>query len=413
MQEGVSIDAMSQVRVLISAVERSGDEHAANFVREVRRVRPEVEFEGFGGELLAAAGCRIHADLIAVASMALGFLGHLPRYFSVVRQFDRLLRETRPDAVVFVDSPGFHFILARLAKWRGIPVVYYICPQIWAWAPWRRRKVLRYTDLLLTILPFEERLYHNDKVAVRFVGHPLGDELASYPEGEGRRLREALDIAPDTRVVGLLPGSRSKEVTRLMPVFRRTLDSLAEEGEEVVAVVSGFRQEFEPTIGEAMEGSPTRWHLVTDDVRSIIQASDVLLVASGTVSLQVAYFERPMFVVYWASRFEQLFYRHFVVTPYFSLPNILGASLTADGAAIVPELLCRGHESGHLAEQLRRFLLDESLHKTTREHLASLRERYLAPGASERAAADLVHFLDALTPRDGSQEADRSNELNR
>src|SRR4029453_17250574 len=139
-------------RIFVSAGERSGDGHAANLVRELKRVRPDLEVEGFGGELLAEAGCRIHQHIVSMGSRGRGCGGHFWKYFRAVRRFDAILTARRPSCVVLVDSPGFNFALARLAKWRGVTVVYYICPQIWAWAPWRRAKVLRYADLLLTIL---------------------------------------------------------------------------------------------------------------------------------------------------------------------------------------------------------------------------------------------------------------------
>src|SRR6267143_4015879 len=134
-----------RTRVLVSAAERSGDLHAANLVREIKKTRPDIDFEGFGGELLDGAGCKIHRDLVSRSSFGFGFLSHLGHYIRVIRAFDRLLEESCPAAVLLVDSPGLHFIFARMARWRGVPVVYYICPQIWAWAPWRRSKILKYT----------------------------------------------------------------------------------------------------------------------------------------------------------------------------------------------------------------------------------------------------------------------------
>ncbi|HLU49625.1 MAG TPA: lipid-A-disaccharide synthase, partial [Planctomycetota bacterium] len=142
--------------VLVSAAEASGDQHAAHVVEAIRAARPEIEFTAFGGPSLARAAGSLEADLVGSATMVLGFVGELGKFARILRRFDEILATRRPDAVLCVDSPGLHFLFARLAAWQGVPVIYYICPQIWAWAPWRRRKVLRYTDLLLPILPFEE-----------------------------------------------------------------------------------------------------------------------------------------------------------------------------------------------------------------------------------------------------------------
>ena len=388
---------MNKIPVLISAAEHSADMHAANLVRAVLEVRDDVEFHGFGGPRLRAAGCHVHVDLLALASMVLGFLGHLPRYFGVVRRFDRMLRELRPAAVVLVDSPGLHFILARLACWRGVPVVYYICPQIWAWAPWRRGRILRYTDLLLSILPFETEVFANARVPVEFVGHPLGDELAAVPPEAGERLREELGLARarDGLVLGVLPGSREREVDELMPILRELLDTVGAGRDELRVLVSCCRDEFESPIRGALAGTPVRWDLVRGDSRPLVLASDLLLSKSGTATLEAAFFERPMVVFYQASALARFFYRRLVVSPYFSLPNLLGASLF-DGEAVVDEVLCRSRDATPLVEPTRALLEDDERRRGQRARLRMLRERFLVPGASARAARAVIAFLDGL-----------------
>jgi len=385
----------TKVPVLVSAAERSGDEHAAKLVREVLKRRPDIEFHGFGGEMLAAAGCHIHMDLVGLSSIAFRFLGHIHRYVEVVRTFDRLLREIRPVAVVLVDSPGLNFVFARLARWRGVPVAYYICPQIWAWGPWRRRKVLKYTDLLLTILPFEERFYENSRVPVKFVGHPLADDLEDFSPQAGARLRERLGCAADDKVIGILPGSRAHEVEELMPIFRRVIERMDLRGASCRVMVSCFKPEFEPTIRNALDGLGLPFDIVAEDSRALACASDFLLVASGTASLQAAYFEKPMVVLYRATFSGYLFLHYIVVPPFFSLPNILGGSLF-DGEPIVPERLCRGGEEDELARVSTDLLHDGPVRQKTLERLRKVREAYLQPGANARAAAALVDFIDTV-----------------
>ena len=382
----------SRTTLLVSAGERSGDTHAANLVRELLSACPELRIEGFGGELLQAAGCHVHEDLVALASMGLGFRHHLRRYMGVLRKFQRLLADLRPAAVILVDSPGLNFALARLARWSGVPVIYYICPQIWAWAPWRRSKVLKYTDLLLVILPFEEDLYRNPKVPVRFVGHPLADSLAKLPATIGDDLRARLRIPPGDRVVGILPGSREHEVRELMPLFREILNRMHLDPHNHRVIVSALRESFRDPMERLLWGCQVPHEVCADDSRSIIAASDMVLVASGTASLEVAYFEKPMLVLYRAGWLGQAFFRLFGVTPYISLPNILGAHLR-DGEPLVLERVCHGDEADELAPFARAILEPGPARERIVEDLRRFKAEVFVPGANARAAEAVLRFL--------------------
>ncbi len=381
--------------IFISAAERSGDAHAARLVKEILGRDRGVEFSGFGGELLAEAGCRLVAETAGMATIGIGFFRHLRGFLQTIRRFDRMLRDDPPRIVVLVDSPGLHFLFARLARWRGVPVVYYICPQIWAWAPWRLRKVLRYTDLLLPILPFEAAVYKNERVPVVHVGHPLAEALAELPVDGGPRLREELGIPAATRVIGVLPGSRAQEVEGLMPLFREILDELELDAEENRLLVSCFRRSFRDTIEAAMEGCSLACEILDVDSRSIAQASDFVLVASGTATLEVAYFEKPMVVLYRAKAWLRLARKGFEVIPCFALPNILGAALSG-GESVVPERLCRGDEARELAQVVRPLLEAGEAREAMVERLRQVKARVMAPGASRNAANAVLGLLDDL-----------------
>jgi len=380
------------IRLFISAAERSGDTHAANLVREALRRCPDLEFEGFGGELLQDAGCRLHDDLVALASMGLGFLPHLRRYVRVIKTFHQLIRERPPSAVILVDSPGLNFVLARLAKWHGIPVIYYICPQIWAWAPWRRAKVLKYTDLLLVILPFEEELYRNPQVPVRFVGHPLADSLAFVSPEVGRELRARLRIAPEHRVIAILPGSREQEVRKLIPLFRNIVDRMELDSRTHRLLVSCFREDYKDPIERMLWGCRIPHEVLSEDARTLVAASDLVLVASGTASLEVAYFEKPMLVLYKVSPLARFLYRLLSVTPFFSLPNILGAHLF-DGKPVVHERLCHGDEAAELAPLAKSLLEPGPVRREALDRLRKFKEATFASGATSRAAQALLEFV--------------------
>lgn len=378
--------------VLVSVAERSGDAHAARLVREVKRREPDVEFRGFGGEHLAAAGCHIDLESLRSASMGLGFLSHLDELLGTLRRFDHLLRTERPHSVLLVDAPGLHFLLARLARWRGVPVVYYICPQIWAWAPWRRGKILRYTDLLLPILPFESDFLNTDSARVVPVGHPLGDALSELdPEG-GAQLRAELGIDDDQRVIGLLPGSRTHEVESLISIFRRVLDALELDPQRHRVLVSCARADFRPLIERAFSGSPLTVTPLETDSRVITMASDFVLVASGTATLEVAYFETPMVSLYHGAAWMHALREWFFLAPYFALPNLLGGEASG-GEPVVPEYLCRGREGKELVDIVRPLLDDTPARAEQIVHLRRIKDEVLQPGASARAASALLDFL--------------------
>ncbi len=383
-------------RVLISTVEKSAETHAARLVRGVAAADDAVEFIGFGGPHLEAAGCRLLADTIALATMGLGFLGQAGGLLRTVRLFDRALRREQPDAVVLVDSPGLNFLFARLARWRGVPVVYYICPQIWAWAPWRLGKLLRYTDLLLPILPFEADVLRNETVPVVPVRHPLLDEIDELDRGAGSELRRQHGIDDDQQVIALLPGSRHQEVRQLMPLFRRILDEAKLDAGRNHVLVSCFRDDFEAPIRAAMHGFAVPFDVLRTDSRVITMASDFVVVASGTASLEVAFLERPMMVLYYGGLWLRVVSATLAVTPYFSLPNLLGAALN-DGAPIVPERLCRGTESAALGAELKANLGDGERRATMAIQLRQVREHLERTSGNHTAAEALTDFLSRLT----------------
>ena len=377
------------VRVFISAGENSGDLHAANFIRAVRALRPEVEFEGFGGPRMAAAGCRLHKDMLGLSVMWASFLGHLAAFLGVIRQFYWLLRRNPPAVVVLVDFPGLHFLLARLARARGIPIVYYICPQIWGWAPWRRRKILRLTDLLLVILPFEEEFYRNSRTRVIYVGHPLADDLREIePRLDPEAVRSASAVPEGGKLIAVLPGSRMQEVLSLAPLLRGILDGMGLEAARHRVVVSCCRPGFRPALESSLKGLATPWRIDEGDSRTIMAACDFALVASGTATLELAYFGKPMLVLYRIPLWQYPFYRTQRMSPYISLVNLLGRG------GLVPERVVSRGGAGGLTSLARALLEDGPERSACLERLRALKETAFRPGGTERAAKELIRCLE-------------------
>lgn len=392
-----TLKAELNTRLLVSAVEPSADLHLAHLLDELSRLNPDLEYRGFGGERMRETGCRIDADPTAISSVGFGFLKSIGHYYGLLKTFDRLLREYKPAAVLLVDAPAFNFLLARLARWRGVPVVYYICPQIWAWAPWRRRKVLRYTDLLMPIIPFEEELYRNDKVPVEYVGHPIADELSSLPGDLGEELRSSLGVGSGEKLIGVFPGSRRQEVESLSSSFFNLLGQLELDPQCHRIAVSALREEFKELIESAAARHGLKVEVIDGDCRALMSACDLALVASGTASLELAWFEKPMLVFYKVNRLGyRLFKSFFSVTPWFTLPNILGCGANSGEATVFEKLLRSDSELEELVPLARDLLEDEGKRAEAVERLQRLKNACMKPGANAKAAGVLNDFIGSI-----------------
>jgi lipid-A-disaccharide synthase len=376
-------------KIFISAGERSGDLHASNLIRAVRALRPDLEFEGFGGPRMREAGCELHRDMLDLSVMWASFAGHLRAFVRLIRDFWWHVRENRPRALVLVDYPGLHFILARIARAVGIPVIYYICPQIWAWAGWRRRKILRLTDLLMVILPFEVELYRDPKTPAVYVGHPLADDLLrSGAEAAAPEMRRGLEVPPGGKVIGLFPGSRRQEVVSIAPLMRDILERMDLDPSKHRLVVSACEEKFHGGIEEALAGLPLPVLIRGGDARVLMAACDFALVASGTATLELAYFGKPMVVLYRIHAWQMPFYRIGSTSPWISLVNILG------GGPIVPEKVVVRPRAGDLADAARALFSDTPEREECIRRLAALRGSSFSPGGVDRAAGTLVDFLE-------------------
>ncbi|MFP3938139.1 MAG: lipid-A-disaccharide synthase [Phycisphaerae bacterium] len=318
--------------IFVSAAEASGDLHAANLIRALRRRLGDARFVGVAGPRMAEAGCEVISDLTRRASMLGAPLLRLGYYFRELNRAKKAIRDIRPDVHVPVDSPAINWHLAAAARKAGSPVCYYIAPQVWAWAPWRVRKLSRLTDEVACILPFEQRYLRHRGVRATYVGHPLFDELPERPCGPPD-ISEAW-MSGKWRVA-LLPGSRPgeiKEHTRaLIDVAEyvgrrwssaRCIFTVATEAcAEAVRKIAGDR-ELEISVGRT---------------RQELSGAHLAVAVSGTVTLEAAWFGVPLVIFYRTGRLLRLLRRAFgqwgVPTPHFSLVNILA------GRRLVPELM--------------------------------------------------------------------------
>jgi len=363
-------------RLLVSCGEASGDLYAAELLRHLREIGSDVEAFGLGGDRLQAEGGTLvaHVRDLAVVGL-LEVLKHLPRIRGV---FDALLsraEERRPDIAVLIDYPDFNLRLARELKRRGIPVVYYVSPQVWAWRRSRVRSIRETVDRMIVIFPFEEALYREAGVPVTFVGHPLVDVVR--PAADRGAFLASRGLDPSRPVLAVLPGSRPQEVAHNVPPIAGALPLVAQKRPDVqpaVAVAPGLpRALFEPL---AAAGAA----LLDGDAHALLGAARAGIVASGTATVEAALVSLPMVVVYRLSPLTYALGRPFVRVPHYAMANLVA------GREVVRELIQRDFRPEAVAAEAVALLDEGPRRESVLAGLAETRARLGGGGASRRAA---------------------------
>ena len=379
---------------MVSCGEPSGDLYAADLARALRAARPAIDVFGFGGPRCDDAGVRLIGEYIGLSVTGLTeALRVLPATFRMLRRLVAACDATPPDALVVIDYPDFNFrLMSRLAR-RGVPVVYYVTPQLWAWRPTRIKAMQRDVALALPIFPFEEALYQKAGVPVRFLGHPLVDAVPAVPADPGeaaeRRdsVRRGLGLDPTRPLVALLPGSRHNELSRLVPVIAGAMPLVAAHVpgvQFVVACAPGRHQaEFAPLVA-ASPGVP----LVVGRTDDVLAASDVVVTASGTATAQAALHERPMVVIYKLSPLTYALGKPLVTIDTYAMANLVA------GERVVPELIQDACTPEAIAAETVSFLLDHDRWERTRATLGETRAKLGPPGSAARVAAAVLEVAD-------------------
>ncbi|GAB6126098.1 lipid-A-disaccharide synthase [Humidesulfovibrio idahonensis] len=366
----------------ISAGEASGDIHAASLLDALRAREPGLTALGMGGEALAAAGLDVRFPMRLISLVGLTeVLSGLPRILKLLGEVKRTLQASRPRAVILIDCPDFHFRVARIAKKLGIPVYYYVSPQVWAWRSGRVEFLRRFTRRVLCILPFEKDFYAARGMDVDYVGHPLMDQIP---------LAELDALTPDPNLLGLLPGSRRKEIATLLTEFagaaallQKRLPHLRLALARAPGVDEAFLRQFlPPQLPVTIYGPEDRYRMM--------RQSRALLAASGTVTLEAALIGTPTVVAYKLSALSFAIGKAVVQVKYASLANLIM------GREIFPELLQDKARAELFAERLLPWLADESALAVARADLAGLRQKVGGPGAAGRAAGIILNDLRAL-----------------
>lgn len=396
------------MKIFFSVGEPSGDLHGANLIAALRRRHTDVEAVGYGGPRMAAAGCQLHFELTELAVMGLlRVLLNLHKFLHLAGLADRYFRHHRPDAVVLIDFPGFNWWIARRAKAHGIPVFYYTPPQIWAWAQGRVKKMRRYVDHVLCALPFEQEWFERRGCNATFVGHPYFDEVRQ------RRLDQAFIERQQAagRLLTLLPGSRTHEVTDNFPAFLRTAALVQKQVPGVRVAVAAFKPRH-AAMARAMaaaQGIDVEIHV--GRTPELIEAATCCLAVSGSVSLELLHHARPTVVYYHCGKFWYFLQSIFRRVPFITLVNLLADEDVFDERpqarrqprlhpesddVPMPEFVTQSDRSTEVAPMLVRLLNDEAARQARVARLEQLRDKVSSSGASETAAA---YILDTLAAR--------------
>ena len=383
-----------KIRIAMVAGETSGDLLASHLIRALRRHLPDAEFFGIGGPKMQAEGFDVRwpCELLAVH----GYVDALKRYrelSGIRRALLAQIRAERPDAFIGVDAPDFNLWLEGKVRDAGIPAIHFVGPSIWAWRDGRIKRIARSVSHMLCLFPFEPELYERAGVPVSYVGHPLADEFPLEPDRAAAR--ERLGIPLERGVVAMLPGSRQSEVRNLADIFIGTAKILHERDPERLFLVPLATRETRQLFEEALHrqdasGLPIR--MLFGHAVEAMTAADVVLVASGTASLEAALLKRPMVITYRIGKWQYRLMKRMAYLPWVGLPNILC------GETVVPELLQDEADPEHLAAAIDDWFADDARRAAVAARFSDL-HRTLRQDTARRAAEAILPYLDKAGPR--------------
>lgn len=372
-------------KIFIVAGEASGDIHGANLVKELRKLQPDVNIVGFGGQRMKVAGMDLLYNLADHA--VIGFLEvikNLALIKSLLKTTQRYFRAEKPDLVVLIDYPGFNFKVGKLAHSLKIPVVYYIAPQIWAWWPGRIREIKEFTNKVLVVFQFEEEIYRKESIPVCWVGHPL---LEHIPADQPGNIYQQLKLDRHKKLIGLLPGSRRQEVEHLLPVMLAAAGKVLGSHQELEFILvrsstidCAWLENIIKTAGIAVK-------VVDDELYQVRRHLTLAYVASGTATLEMAYLGVPMLIMYKVNNLSYQLAKRLVKIPYIGLANIVS------GQKVAPEFIQDAVDADSIAAQTEKYLNNPAELKAIKDKLLYIKDKLGSPGASGRAAQEIEKVL--------------------
>jgi lipid-A-disaccharide synthase len=374
--------------VLFSAGEASGDQHAAHMFLELKKRSPDIRGIGMGGARMREAGIDVRYDsskisVIGVVEVVRHY-GDIRRALKLMRQ---IVRDERPDLLVCVDYKEFNFKLAKYAKRLGIKVLFYVSPQVWAWRPGRVKKYGEVIDMMAVIFPFEPSYYEAENVPVRYVGHPSVDKV--QPQFGRAQDFIRFGLSADRPVVGLLPGSRSGEIKRMLPVMLNAAEMVAAAVPEVRFLLPQANSIPDDLLQAYLKSARVGIAVVKNEPYDVIQCCDAVMTTSGTATLEIALLTVPMVIAYKLAPMTYWLGRLLVKTPFIGLPNIVA------GKGIVKELIQHEASAEKLSAEILKILTDADYTRQMRENLEGVKDRLGQGGGSKNMAALALEMLEA------------------
>jgi len=380
------------MRIFFSAGEPSGDQHAAHLIEQLSGRDANFQPEGFGGPHMRDQGCRLHFELTELAVM--GFLAVVPmimKFRRLVIQAEEHFDASPPDAVVLVNFSGFNWWIAKAAKKRSIPVYFYMPPQLWAWAPWRIRRVRKWVDHVICNLPFEYEWYRSRDVKATWVGHPFFDEVAAKKLDDGL-VTDLQNKSPEQRLIAVLPGSRRHEVERNFPVMLDVIRKVDKAVPNVRWIVGNYIEQHTQMCRElqAVADIDTDVTYYIDKTSEVIEAADCCFMVSGSISLELLARKTPGVVLYRAARLPRLVARVMQTCRFITLTNLVA------GEELMPEFISAGNPARHIAAiagHLTDWCLNPDRLQERRQRMSDLADQAAILGATERTADLLLSEL--------------------
>ena len=357
----------SNPKIFFFAGEESGDIRSSEVIREILKIRPDVRIDAVGGKRMGEAGANVIKDITGFA--VVGFvevLKHYGFFKNLMEETVSLILKNKYDAVVLVDYPGFNLRLAERLKKHGIRIIYFISPQVWAWGKKRIPKIANLVDRMIVLFEFEKNIYAEEGLETVFCGHPIVDEESKY---NPKNLRVSFNIDENCKIIGFLPGSRRKEIENILPPMLDAAKML--EKENVKFIVSVARKDLEQVVDAVKKRFEFREKSVffyNGNASDVIYSSDIVVVASGTATIQTAFYEKPMIIVYKVAFFTWLIAKLLVKLPYIGMVNVML------GEKKIPELVQWDLNGKKLKEEIRKILHNESRIKEIKGYVSEAKK---------------------------------------
>ena len=372
---------MSSTKIFISAGESSGDIYSAKLAEELLKTDPSIEIKAIGGDRVESAGASLLYHIRNTAFMGFAeVVKHLPSIWKIWRSTIKYIESEKPELIILVDYPGFNLRLAKAAYKRGISVIYYISPQVWAWNQSRVKKIRKYTKEVLCIFPFEVEWYHGKGVNAEFIGHPLLDIYDFDMNDSGKRI-----IGEKKHLLGLFPGSRQQEVDKHLDIMIKAVYGLRDRDDSYEAAIA-IAPDVE--VEKYRQLYPYNWlHWIENSNHTIMKQSDLLIMSSGTATVEAALHQTPMIVIYRVSPISYWLGKRLIKVPYIAMVNLIG------GKKGVPELIQNEATPENIIAEVEKLLDTPSVKNETDLFLKSVKTSLGSAGASRRAADIIYRYL--------------------